>query len=150
MALYSGPGEFPRIIFAPGNFEDAYELSQKAFNLADHYQTPVFILSDQYFADVFYNQPKFNMESKIEDHIVKTNPDYERYEITDNGISPRGIPGFGEGLVVVDSDEHDQMGHLTENLDMRTDMVDKRLRKLKGIEMETVPPELLGNTNMKH
>ena len=146
LALYSGPGEFPRIIFAPGNFEDAYELSQKAFNLADHYQTPVFILSDQYFADVFYNQPKFNMESKIEEHIVKTNPDYERYEITDNGISPRGIPGFGEGLVVVDSDEHDQMGHLTENLDMRTDMVDKRLRKLKRIEMETVPPDLLGNT----
>ena len=146
LALYSGPGEFPRIIFAPGNFEDAYELSQKAFNLADHYQTPVFILSDQYFADVFYNQPKFDMESKIEDHIVKTNPDYGRYEITDNGISPRGIPGFGDGLVVVDSDEHDQMGHLTENLDIRTKMVDKRLRKLKEIEIEIVPPELLGNS----
>jgi 2-oxoglutarate ferredoxin oxidoreductase subunit alpha len=146
LALYSGPGEFPRIIFAPGNFKDAYELSQRAFNLADHYQTPVFILSDQYFADVFYNQPKFDIEIKIEDYIVKTNPDYERYEITDNGISPRGIPGFGDGLVVVDSDEHDQMGHLTENLDIRIEMVDKRLRKLKEIEMETVPPELLGNS----
>ncbi len=119
LALYSGPGEFPRIIFAPGNFEDAYNLSQKAFNLADHYQTPVFILSDQYFADVFYNQPKFDMENKVENHIIKTNRDYKRYEITDTGISPRGIPGFGEGLVVVDSDEHDQMGHLTENLDTK-------------------------------
>ena len=146
LALYSGPGEFPRIIFAPGNFEDAYELSQRAFNLADHYQTPVFILSDQYFADVFYNQPKFDMGIKVEDHIVKTNPDYKRYEITNNGISPRGIPGFGDGLVVVDSDEHDKMGHLTEDLNIRTQMVDKRLRKLKEIEKETIPPELLGST----
>ncbi len=146
LALYSGPGEFPRIIFAPGNFKDAYELSHRAFNLADLYQTPVFILSDQYFADVFYNQPKFDMEIKVEDHIVKTNPDYKRYEITNNGISPRGIPGFGDGLVVVDSDEHDQMGHLTEDLNIRTQMVDKRLRKLKEIEMETIPPELLGGT----
>src|SRR5664280_1304702 len=95
LALYSGPGEFPRIIFAPGNFEDAYKLSQKAFNLADHYQTPVFILLDQYFADIFYNQPEFDMGIKVEDHIVKTNSEYKRYEITDNGISPRGIPGFG-------------------------------------------------------
>ena len=146
LALYSGPGEFPRIIFAPGNFEDAFNLSQKAFNLADQFQTPVFILSDQYFADVFYNQPKFDLESKVENHIVKTNHDYKRYEITDNGISPRGIPGFGEGLVVVDSDEHDQIGHLTENLEIRTEMVDKRLKKLKEIEMETVPPELIGNS----
>jgi 2-oxoglutarate/2-oxoacid ferredoxin oxidoreductase subunit alpha len=149
LVLYSGPGEFPRIIYAPGNFKDAYELSQKAFNLADHYQIPVFILSDQYFADVFYNQPKFDMASKVEDNIIKTDPDYKRYEITDNGISPRGIPGFGEGLVVVDSDEHDQLGHLTENLDIRTEMVDKRLRKLKAIEMETVPPELVGNSGYK-
>ena len=149
LALYSGPGEFPRIIFAPGNFEDAYKLSQKAFNLADHYQTPVFILSDQYFADVFYNQPEFNKEILVEDHIIKTNSEYKRYEITDTGISPRGIPGFGDGLVVVDSDEHDQMGHLTENLDTRIEMVDKRLRKLKEIEMDTVPPELLGNNEYK-
>jgi len=148
LALYSGPGEFPRIIFAPGNFEDAFSLSQKAFNLADHYQTPVFILSDQYFADIFYNQPPFDLEGlEVENHIIKTNSDYQRYEITANGISPRGIPGFGDGLVVVDSDEHDENGHLTENLDIRTEMVDKRLRKLKEIEMETIPPELLGNSD---
>jgi 2-oxoglutarate/2-oxoacid ferredoxin oxidoreductase subunit alpha len=150
LALYSGPGEFPRIIFAPGNFEDAFYLSQKAFNLADQYQTPVFILSDQYFADVFYNQPNFDLEGlEVENHIVKTNLDYKRYEITANGISPRGIPGFGEGLVVVDSDEHDEKGHLTEDLDVRIKMVDKRLRKLKEIEKETISPELLGSEEYK-
>ena len=150
LALYSGPGEFPRIIFAPGNFDDAFHLSQKAFNLADHYQTPVFILSDQYFADASYNQPKFDLEGlKVENHIVETNSDYKRYEITADGISPRGIPGFGDGLVVVDSDEHDEMGHLTEDLDTRIKMVDKRLRKLKEIEKEIVPPELLGSKEYK-
>ena len=150
LALYSGPGEFPRIIFAPGNLEDAFHLSWKAFNLADHYQIPVFILSDQYFADVFYNQPSFDLDGlEVENHIIKTNPDYKRYEITDSGISPRGIPGFGNGLVVVDSDEHDEEGHLTEDLDIRTKMVDKRLRKLKEIEGETAPPELLGSPDYK-
>jgi len=150
LALYSGPGEFPRIIFSPGNFEDAFHLSWKAFNLADHYQIPVFILSDQYFADVFYNQPSFDLDGlEIENQIVKTNPDYKRYEITDSGISPRGIPGFGNGLVVVDSDEHDEEGHLTEDLDIRTKMVDKRLRKLIEIEGETAPPELLGSPEYK-
>lgn len=145
LALYSGPGEFPRVIFAPGNFEDAFYLSQKAFNLADHYQIPVFILSDQYFADVFYNQPIFNLDDiEIEDHIVKTDSNYMRYEFTDDGISPRGIPGLGDGLVVVDSDEHDEEGHLTEDLDIRTKMVDKRLKKLEKIQMEAVPPKLIG------
>jgi 2-oxoglutarate/2-oxoacid ferredoxin oxidoreductase subunit alpha len=145
LALYSGPGEFPRIIFAPGKFEDAFKLSQMAFNLADKYQIPVFILSDQYFADYYHNLPGLDLKDlKVEDSIVKTNADYKRYQITDDGISPRGIPGFGEGLVVVDSDEHDEEGHLTEDLDLRTRMVDKRLQKMEKIQGDIVPPELIG------
>ena len=145
LALYSGPGEFPRIIFAPGTIEDAFYLSHRAFNLADHYQSPVFILSDQYFADVFYNLPPLDLEGlEIENHIQKTSKDYKRYQITPDGLSPRGIPGFGEGLVVVDSDEHDEAGHLTEDLDIRTAMVDKRLKKLKEMEKEVIPPDLIG------
>jgi 2-oxoglutarate/2-oxoacid ferredoxin oxidoreductase subunit alpha len=146
LALYSGPGEFPRAIFAPGNLEDAFYLSQKAFNLADRCQVPVFILSDQYFADVFYNQPPFDLEGlEVENHTIKTGKDYKRYKITQNGISPRGIPGFGEGLVIVDSDEHDEVGHLTEDLDIREKMVDKRLRKLNEVQKDVIPPELVGN-----
>jgi 2-oxoglutarate/2-oxoacid ferredoxin oxidoreductase subunit alpha len=150
LALYSGPGEFPRIIFAPGNLEDAFYLSQKAFNLADHYQIPVFIISDQYFADVFYNHPSFDLEGlEIENNIVKTDPNYRRYVFTENGISPRGIPGFGDGLVVVDADEHDEEGHLTEDLDIRTRMVDKRLKKYEEIQEDVIPPEIIGNSNIK-
>jgi 2-oxoglutarate/2-oxoacid ferredoxin oxidoreductase subunit alpha len=145
LALY-GHGETPKIIFAPGKLEDAFYLSQKAFNIADKYQIPVFILSDQYFSDVYYNIPSINLENiKIEDHIIKTNENYKRYKFTDNGISPRGIPGFGNGLVVVDPHEHDEEGHITEDKNIRSKMVEKRLKKLDGIKKDIIPPELIGS-----
>ena len=90
LALYSGHGEFPRIIFAPGSIEDAFYLTQKAFNLADKYQIPVFILTDQYLMDSYYNTRCFDVSQlNIEKHIVKTTTDYKRYKLTDDGISPR-------------------------------------------------------------
>ncbi len=148
LALYSGPGEFPRIIFAPGKFDDAFKLSQMAFNLADKYQIPVFILSDQYFADYYHNLTSLDLDDlKLEDFVIKTDANYKRYQITDDGISPRGIPGFGEGLVVVDSDEHDEEGHITEDLDLRTRMVDKRLQKMEKIQGDIIPPELIGGSD---
>ncbi len=146
LTLYSGPGEFARIILAPGKFEDAFTLSHMAFNLADKFQIPVFILSDQYFAECFYNLPSLDVTSvKTDEYIIKTGENYERYKLTSNGISPRGIPGFGDGLVAIDADEHDEDGHITENLSLRGKMVDKRFsKKLMLIEKEIVPPELVG------
>jgi len=144
-ALYAGHGEFPRVIFAPGTIEDAFTLTQRAFNLADKYQIPVFLLTDQYLLESHYNFPALDPSLiKLENHFVKTDPEYKRYLFTESVISPRGIPGFGEGLVVLDSDEHDEEGHITENLDIRTKMVDKRLRKLDQLQGEIIPPELVG------
>ncbi len=143
LALYAGHGEFPRILFAPGTLEQAFYLTARAFNLADKYQVPVLILTDQYFIDTYYNTTGFDLSDvKVEKHFVKTAADYKRYEITKNGISPRGIPGFGKGLVCVDSDEHDIEGHITEDLQLRTKMVDKRLRKLQSAKKDMLPPEL--------
>jgi 2-oxoglutarate/2-oxoacid ferredoxin oxidoreductase subunit alpha len=151
LALYAGHGEFPRIIFAPGTLKEAFYLTQKAFNLADKFQVPVFVLTDQYLIDSYYNVPLLNLSDvKIEKYIVETKKDYERYMFADNGISARGIPGLGQGFVVVDSDEHDTQGHITENLDLRTRMVDKKLGKLKAYENETLPPELVGPDNYKN
>jgi 2-oxoglutarate ferredoxin oxidoreductase subunit alpha len=151
LALYAGHGEFPRILLAPGRVEDAFYLTRKAFDLADKYQVPAFILTDQYFVDSYYNTACFDLsDTRIEKHIVKTDADYRRYELTANGISPRGIPGFGQGLVVVDSDEHDEVGHITEDLDLRAEMVDKRLRKLELLRREIVPPELVGPEDYKN
>jgi 2-oxoglutarate ferredoxin oxidoreductase subunit alpha len=96
--------------------------------------------------DTFYNCPPFDVErGDIQKHIVKTNKDYKRYSLTQNGISPRGIPGFGEGLVGVDSDEHDEESHITEDLELRTQMMDKRLRKMDQILSEVVLPEFFGS-----
>jgi len=86
---------------------------------------------------------------KIEKQIVKTDQEYKRYRLTENGISPRGIPGYGDGIVVVDSDEHDEEGHITEDLDIRQRMVEKRLKKLELIRNEIVSPQLIGSKNYR-
>jgi 2-oxoglutarate ferredoxin oxidoreductase subunit alpha len=144
--LYAGHGEFPRIVLAPGNLEQAFELTRTAFDLADRFQSPVIILSDQYLVDSYYNMPAPDLAGgRVEQHVVRTTPGYRRYAVTSDGISPRGVPGYGEGLVALDSDEHDEDGHITESMEMRRRMVDKRLSKRAAIETAVVPPELIGN-----
>lgn len=145
VALYSGHGEFPRIILAPTTIEKTVKVVAEAFNVADKYQVPVIILSDQYFLDTTYNTKTIDLDVKIENHFVKTTKDYSRYKLTESGISPRGIPSFGEGLVCVDSDEHDENGRITEDLNMRIKMVDKRLKKLELITEEALPPIFTGD-----
>ena len=151
LALYAGHGDFPRIILAPGTLAQAYDLAHRAFNLADKYQVPVFLLTDQYFVDSYYNLPAFDVsQTTVEKHVVKTAADYRRYAITTNGLSPRGIPGYGEGLVAVDSDEHDEEGHITESADVRVAMTDKRMAKGEALKKDVVPPTLLGPKDYRH
>lgn len=151
LALYAGHGDFARIILTPGNLEDAFYLSGTAFNLADKYQIPVFILTDQFLMDSYHNIKPFDLEKiTINNHIIETGESYQRYKLTDSGLSPRGIPAHGTGLVLVDSDEHNEEGHITENLETRINMVDKRLKRFDLIKNEIIPPELIGPTNYKH
>lgn len=150
LALYAGHGEFPRIIFVPGTPQEAFDLSQKAFNLADKYQVPVFILTDQYLLDSVYSIKALGIDkTEVCNYFIKTEKDYKRYELTENNISPRGIPGYGEGLVVVDSDEHDEEGHITESMQVRNQMVEKRLKKMDLIKEEVELPELIGSESYK-
>jgi len=119
--------------------------------LADKYQVPVFVLTDQYIIDSYYNTSAPDLSKlDIEKHIIRTKKDYRRYELTESGISPRGVPGFGDGLVTVDSDEHDTEGHITEDLNLRIRMVDKRLKKGQLLTKENIPPELTGAKNYKN
>jgi 2-oxoglutarate ferredoxin oxidoreductase subunit alpha len=151
LALYAGPGEFARIILAPGTLQDAFYLTQRAFNLADKYQVPVIILTDQFLMDSFCNIPPLDLAGlEVEKHIVETDETYRRYKLTGDGISPRGIPGFGKGVVAVDSDEHDEEGHITEDLELRTKMVNKRLKKLDAIRTQALPPTLIGNEGSRN
>ncbi len=150
LALYAGHGEFPRVIFAPGTIEDAFLLSGRAFDIADRFQVPVFILTDQFLVDLYYNVSSLPIPgAPPQNHIVETGDNYKRYQITENGISPRGIPGFGKGVVCVDSDEHDESGFITEDFRVRTAMADKRLRKMELLKNIMIEPELIGIINFK-
>ncbi len=148
--LHAGHGEFARVVFAPGTLEDCFRLSRMAFDMADRYQIPVFVLSDQYMVDCYYNFKRPDISGfTAENHIVRTGRDYKRYQFTESGVSPRGIPGNGEGFVVLDSDEHTEEGHITENLDIRTRMVDKRLKRLDDLRREALEPELSGERDCR-
>lgn len=150
LVLYAGHGEFPRAILAPGTVQGAFLCAQRAFYLADKYQIPVFILTDQYLLDSFYNIKEFPaVPETMEYFVVKTARDFKRYRLTENGISPRGIPGFGDGIVCVDSDEHDEGGYITEDSKVRIAMVEKRLKKQKILPEDQMAPELHGTANYK-
>jgi len=149
--LYSGHGEFPRVILAPGTIEQGFFLTRHAFYLADKYQVPVFILTDQYFLESRYIAKDIDATMVLDQHyIVKTQKGYRRYAFTDDGISPRGIPGFGVGRVRVDSDEHDESGFITEDLQTREDMVEKRLKKIVALDSEILPPSFTGPKDYRY
>ena len=151
LVLHAGAGWFPRIIFSPGTIEDAFKLTQNAFNLTQKYHVPVFILVDQYLVDSYYNINSLDHENiRIENHIIKTDLNYERYNFTESGISPRGIPGFGKGLVDADSHTHDESGVITEDPYLRNKAVEKRFKKLELIKKDTLPPEFIGNEDFKY
>jgi 2-oxoglutarate/2-oxoacid ferredoxin oxidoreductase subunit alpha len=145
LALYAGHGEFPRVIFAPGTPEEIFSHAQRAFSLADEFQIPTFILTDQFILDSVESVPeeKFHIE-EVKNFIVETKEDYKRYTYSDNGISPRGIPGYGAGLVGVDSDEHDEEAHITESHEVRQKMQDKRLIKVVELKKRAYPPTKIG------
>ncbi len=150
LAVHAGHGEFPRIVLAPGSLEDGVLLTQKAFYLADKYQVPVIILSDQYYVDSKSTIRPLELSGEaLEPFIVKSDKAYLRYKLTDTGISPRAIPGNGEGLVKCDSDEHDERGGITEDFNVRIAMNDKRLGKKKAILEAYVPPELIGPADFR-
>jgi 2-oxoglutarate ferredoxin oxidoreductase subunit alpha len=147
--LHAGHGEFPRAIFTPGTIEQCFELTQKAVQIADRYQGPVFILTDQFLADSYRAVIPFELDGSSPVQPWSTEglsfaTPYRRFAITDSGISPRLLPGMTEHLVVADSDEHTEDGHITEDLSVRTQMVQKRLKKGAGIRSEVVPPECIG------
>jgi 2-oxoglutarate/2-oxoacid ferredoxin oxidoreductase subunit alpha len=137
--LYAGQGDFPRAVLAPGTPAQAFALTARAFNLADRYQLPVIVITDQYLGDINCTHEPGDFPDKVEiDRALATGPGdglYERYAITADGISPRRLPGFGP-VVAADSDEHTPDGHLTEDLKMRVRMQDKRQRKLAGLANE--------------
>jgi 2-oxoglutarate ferredoxin oxidoreductase subunit alpha len=150
-ALQAGHGEFVKAIYAPGSIEQCFHLMRHAIAQAHKYQTPVIILTDQYLQDAAMNLPALDLTLPPIDRQLVTNPaeDYRRYIITDSGISPRAIPG-GPHRVVVDSDEHDESGKLSEDLLMHLRQQDKRLRRGTLMADEALPPDYYGPEHAEH
>ena len=149
-AIHASQDEFPRLVLAPGDVSEAFELSKLAQNLAEKYQLPVIILIDKYLSRSFFTHPSFPAVHKNQRfNLVKLDqPDnskpFPRYQLTNNGISPRPLPGQAGGVHLANSYEHDQFGYATEDSTTRTEQVNKRQLKLQSLATDMVQPQLYG------
>lgn len=148
-AIHAAQGEFPRAVFAPGHPEQAFYLMAKSFNMADRFQTPVIVLGDQHLNDSYFtvdeldmNRTRIDRGKVVFDDSIPSVNDYRRYAWDDSGISPRILPGLSEAVVYADSDEHTEAGHITEDGDVRSRMMQKRMKKLEGMKQEMSMPEI--------
>ena len=153
-SIYSGHGEFPRVILAPGDVTESYLLSRQAFDLSQQYQIPVFILTDKYLNENqwsvsghVFDTPPIPQEGK---RIAKESmpKDFKRYDLSvTDGISPRSFPGMEGGIYLANSYEHDETGLTTEDSKMRIRMSDKRMRKQKTM-LDAFPlPTIYGDSD---
>ncbi len=144
MVLSGGHGEIPRMVVAPTTVADCFWKTIEAFNLTEKYQTPVFLVSDLALAVTEQTFPPdaFDMDAveiergKIvdEDEIdawLDEEGRFQAHASTDDGISPRALPGTIDGAHMTTGLEHDELGRRTEDTDVRVEQVDKRTRKLE-------------------
>ncbi len=145
--IAAAQGEFPRMVIALRDQEDSFYQTIRAFHLAEKYQIPVILLSDQYIGDSTATVKPYdisNIEVASPLHDMELEEEYKRYLITEDGISPRLIPGKSRNFVAADSDEHDEYGRITESASVRIAMMDKRMRKLDKLKEELIEPEFVG------
>ncbi len=142
--VHSGHGEFPKIVLAPGTADEMVEISAEAFNLADIYQLPVIVMSDMYLSEGHKSVNKKFIDELISGYkvdrgqILEALPvdssgklkNFARYKVTEDGISPRLLPGVPGYFYQANSYEHLEDGHTTEEAGPRIEQVDKRARKL--------------------
>ena len=152
-AVHSSHGEFLRVVMAPGDPEECFYLTGKAFNLADRYQIPVIIMLDKYLSESHFSYEKFDFKNITVDRgklLVRSKDigeGYKRYLNTEDGISPRVVTGIEGGIHIANSDEHDERGYSEEGAYNRKNMVDKRFRKIKKLIEEIPSPRIYGPTD---
>ncbi len=151
----AGHGEFPKIVLAPGDIEEMLELSAKAFNLADVYQTPVIVMSDMFLSESHKSVTKKFIDDLAANYKVNRGKTvstlegtekYLRYKVTEDGISPRLIPGLKGHFYQSNSYEHVEDGHTTEDGKVRVQQVEKRQKKWDTyLANEFEVPKVFGN-----
>lgn len=158
--IHAAQGEFPRVVLAPGDRADAFELSWKAFNLADQLQTPVVILGDSYLSDNRESVPYYDLDAieidrgkLVAEGDIAQHPEalgdegqYFRYKLTEDGVSVRALPGVKGATQLMNSYEHDQYGwgSAGEMATVRVAQNEKRMRKLDLARTLVPPPATFG------
>jgi len=152
-------GDYPRVLAAPLDIGDCFKIIPEIFNIADRFQCPGIVLCDLLLSegrlsvdpqDLDFAPVIDRGELITEASSSGANGDgaYKRYKITDSGVSPRAIPGLLGHTHTAASDEHDEDGVLISdeftNPTKRRAMMEKRMRKVAGIEASVPPPELWG------
>jgi 2-oxoglutarate ferredoxin oxidoreductase subunit alpha len=136
-AANAGHGEFPRIVVAPGDAQEAITRTQEAFYLSSKYRTLAIILGDKHLGESTYCFDELNSSSLSKERFIVEKPskNFKNYKITKSGLSPRAVPGQGP-FVRATSYEHDEYGHTIEDPEWTVKMNDKRFKKLKYLRQE--------------
>jgi 2-oxoglutarate ferredoxin oxidoreductase subunit alpha len=139
--IHASPGEIPKIVLTPSTVEDCFYHTIEAFNLAEEYQCPVILATDlalslgkQTVEPLDYNRIEIRRGKLLKDVPEHDAELFSRYEVTEDGVSPRTIPGQKNGIFHVTGVEHNELGRPSEDPINRINQMDKRLRKLKGFK----------------
>lgn len=159
-AIFAGHGEFPKIVLAPSNHKEMIKIAAEAFNLADIYQTPVIVLSDMYLSESHATVDKEIVDQIVNNYQVNRGKlvnnftpqsklsAFLRYQITDNGISERLLPGTPGFFYQANSYEHIEDGHTTEDNIERKKQVEKRNKKINTfLKNHFQLPRIIGDIN---
>ena len=159
-AINAGHGDFPRVVFAPGDPLECALLTNKAFDISEKYQIPAIVLTDQHLVDSLCSYEKDlkidlqNQDYRLRSAEFESYQDYKRHKFLDfsknNPLYPLAVPGDSRQLVFTDSDEHDEEGHITEDGEVRKKQLERRyFWKIENIRKEISPPKIYGNKNSK-
>jgi 2-oxoglutarate ferredoxin oxidoreductase subunit alpha len=153
--LGAGHGDYPRVIATPTDILDCFKIIPEMHNLADRFQCPGIVLTDLLLSEgtgsVDPADLDFNPEIDRGELITTANGanGYKRYLYTESGVSPRAIPGVPGYAHTAATDEHQEDGVLISdeftNPVKRREMMEKRQRKVAGIEAAVKAPELMGS-----
>ncbi len=146
-AVHGGHGDFPRIVLASGDVEEAFYDAIRAFNYAEKYQMPVIHLLDKTLSSATQSLEPFDPYRIALERGEWADPaqgngsgPYPRFQVTETGISPRVVPGQARGQHWLTGAEHTELGRVTEDPRTRVAMMDKRARKLAWAA-KTIPAE---------
>lgn len=165
LAIFAGNGEYPKMVLAVKDQSDAFYQTARAHHIAQKYQMPVVLLTDQYLSDgtatvkpldlsaiekvrvsasdeealAYRDDPVNRRGDEIFGEMKESElaaAEYKRYRLTEDGISPRLLPGNPKAFVNADTDSHDEYGFINEASHVRIAQMDKRMRKLDRLTAE--------------